>query len=199
MVELDHATARLTPPAWRSLAGFAVRCACLLALLLAPWPGLGEAYGHAATAVGNALLARVDRSHVAMTFVTPLATAFTTELRASPLAGSQIVVPIELRTLAFIPTAAFIALSLAEGLPHRRRIGVRFVLGFAALQLFLLISLIVPLLLFFAEPQPLHLLDLSRPVYWVLTLFYRSLVAPPGMIYAIPFLSWGWLRWRFSS
>lgn len=66
--------------------------------------------------------------------------------------------------------------------------------GLAALQLFLLVSLIVPLLLLFAAPQPLHLIELDAPVHWVLTLFYRSLVAPPGMIYAIPFLWWWWLR-----
>lgn len=199
MVELGHTTAPLSPLDWRGLAGFAVRCAALLALLLAPWPGLGEAYGHAATVFGNAVLAQFESARVAMEFVTPPATAFTTELRASLLAGGQGVrVPIELRTLAFIPTAAFIALSLAEDLPHRRRIGLRLLVGLGALQLFLIFSLIVPLLLLFAAPEPLHLIELDRPVHWGLTLFYRSLVAPPGMIYVVPFSCWWLLRTSYG-
>jgi hypothetical protein len=191
-------------PSLRSVLGFGARFACVLALLLAPWPGLGKAYGAAATKFGNAVLAPFESSRVQMIFVEPDSSAptsvgFTTVLVAQDLnSGKPLQIPIELRTLAFIPTAAFIALVLAD---HRRR-GVRrtalqLFSGLTILQLFLCVSLVVPIVLFFAEPLPMHLWTLSAPVYWTMTVFYRSLVAPPGMIYAVPLLLWLTLRTVF--
>ena len=70
--------------------------------------------------------------------------------------GQALQIPVELRTLAFIPTACSLALVLAD--VWRRPTGrAALELAFNALLLhvFLLASLLVPLCLFFAEPEPI--------------------------------------------
>lgn len=196
------ARAVLKVPPLRVMLGLGARFVCLLALLLAPWPGVGEAYGALATHYGNALIAPFSSPRVEVVFTAPDAapgaepTPFATVLRVRELSTRRgLRIPFELRTLAFIPTAAFIALVLAD--TKRRNWRTRawqLLLGVGVLHLFLSVSLAVPLFLFFAEPKPLQLLPLNAGVYWTLTWFYRSLVAPPGMIYAVPLALWLLLR-----
>ena len=69
-------------------------------------------------------------------------------------------------------------------------------LGLCLLHAILLVSILGPLALFFSDPQPMQLWTLSNFVSWPLTVFYRSFVAPPGMIYVVPFGLWLWLRRR---
>lgn len=185
--------ASLKPPSTRSVLWFGVRFAFVLALLLAPWPGLGETYSAGVTRLGNALTV-FESSHAQFEFVRPGENepAFSSVLRARDAAtGQRLQVPIELRTLTFIPTMTFIALVLASSAGRSlRRSALQLLVGLAGLQLFLVFSLLAPLCLFFAEPQPMQLIRLSAPVYDALTIFHRALVAPPGMAYAVPFLWW---------
>lgn len=182
-------------PSPRRALWFGVRFACVLAVLLAPWPGLGDAYGAGFTKLGNALLSPFEFSRAHFAFGVPEPgepTEFSSVLRARDTAtGRRLQVPIELRTLTFIPTMTFIALVLAGSLARGlRRTGIQLLAGLAVLQIFLVFSLLVPLCLFFSEPRPMQLITLSSPVYDALTIFHRALVAPPGMAYAVPLLWW---------
>lgn len=182
-------------PTLRSALWFGARFACVLALLMAPWPGLGEAYGALVTKLGNVLLSCFEQSRAHLEFGLPDAaepSAFTSVLRARDLAsGLALQIPIELRTLTFLPTSTFIALVLAGSVGRAvRRSALQLFAGLALLQLFLVSSLLVPICLFFAEPRPMQLLHMSTLVYGVLTIFHRALVAPPGMAYAIPLMLW---------
>jgi len=181
---------------------FCVRLSFWLVVLLAPWPGLGEAYSRAAGAVGNALVGICKFDGVLLHFDLPRATAgvadtgFGTELAIRNLAtGQALRIPIELRTLTFIPSAAFLALTLASCIWRDRRGPLVLIAGLAVLHVFLSVSLAVPILLFFANPLPMQLLELSTPVQWAMNVFYRSLVAPPGMIYAVPLAVWLSMLW----
>jgi hypothetical protein len=191
-------------PPKRELAWFLIRLAGLLGLFMYPWPGAGHAYGRAAGALGNILLGDPSSHPAALLHFdaptdAPDASAgdeYATELRAfSRTTGEALTVPIDLRTLTYVPSAVFVALTLASTIWVGLR-GITVLLaGLALLHAFLLISLVVPLLLFFADPQPMQLLELSTPLRWIMNIFYRSLVAPPGMIYAVPALIWLLMLW----
>jgi hypothetical protein len=71
--------------------------------------------------------------------------------------------------------------------------------GLTLLHGFLLISIANPILLFFANPLPMKLVELSVPLQWLLNVFYRSLVAPPSMTYAVPALVWLLMLWVVPS
>lgn len=185
-------SAGLKLPALRSVLWFGARFACALAVLLAPWPRLGQAYSASATELGNALLSWVESSRAQLAFAQSDSTAFSTVLHAQLLrTGRELQIPIELRTLAFIPTAALFALVFADAWRRPlRRTALLLVLSALVLETFLLVSLIVPICLFFADPQPMQLFQMDPTLHMILTIFYRSVVSPPGMIYAIPFAVW---------
>lgn len=185
---------QLGPALW-----FGLRLASLLGVFMYPWPFVGELYSDAAGTVGNLLLGDASAT---LHFARPKAQSelagdrFSTELRArGPDALAPVRVPIDLRTLTFIPTVVFLALTLATPLWRSPRGVTVLVLGLIVLHGFLIASIAIPLALLFAEPQPLHLLDIGSPFRHVLDVVYRSLVAPPGMAYAIPMLLWLALLW----
>lgn len=168
----------------------------VLAFLLAPWPHLGEMYGAAATSFGNFLLRALESTRIEAGFVAE-DVGFVTVLRVRDVDTRQALqIPIELRTLAFVPAATFVALTFSERLRLTRRAAWRSVIGLCLLHALLLVSMLVPLALFFSDPQPMQLWTLSNFVSWPLIVFYRSFVAPPGMIYVVPFGLWLWLRRR---
>lgn len=100
------------------------------------------------------------------------------------------VVPIDLRSLVFLPTAAFIGLSIAVSLKSVREHLLLLGLGLLILEPLLLALVALPLLSFLGGTGPILVFSLSRPVHAILQILYRALVAPPGMAYALPLLLW---------
>ncbi|HEX7669597.1 MAG TPA: hypothetical protein VF395_08440, partial [Polyangiaceae bacterium] len=101
---------------------FLLRFICILAVYLLPFRPIGNLYGGVAAALGNLTLGEDLHSGVALRFASPTRVCdddaacdgFGIELRAaSTRTRASVRVPIDLRTLAYIPTAVFIALSIA--------------------------------------------------------------------------------------
>jgi hypothetical protein len=183
---------------------FALRFGCILAVYAYPWRPIGSAYSGIATALANWIVGGAPHGETLLSFARleqsaahgSLADAFNMVLRAeNTTTGSTITIPIDLRTLTYIPTVVFIALSVAAPIWQGTR-GTRVLLfGLAVLQVFLTLSIAVPLLLFFGNPQPMHLVDLGPASYRILSVLYRALVAPPGMAFAVPGLLWLIMLW----
>lgn len=105
-------------------------------------------------------------------------------------------VPVDLRSLVFLPSAAFIALSIAVKLRSAREHLQLLGLGLLILEPVLLLLVSLPLLSFLGGTGPILAFRLSRTTHVILQVLYRALVAPPGMTYAIPlFLWWGMVAW----
>jgi hypothetical protein len=183
---------------------FLLRFTCILAVYLLPFRPIGNAYGGIAAAVGNLTLGNAPHSGTVLRFAPPddaggedpAPDAFSIELRAkNARTRSPIRVPIDLRTLAYIPTAVFVALSIAAPIWQGARGAIVLIGGLAVLQVFLALSIAAPLVLFFANPAPMHLVDLSPTWHRILDILYRALVAPPGMAFAIPGILWLLMIW----
>jgi hypothetical protein len=181
---------RLLP---RSLA-FIARFVCALFLLLSAWPYVARPYGACLATLGNAL--KPGRAQAVLEFSVPTfephaAESFALMFSARQLSASTVIsVPIDLRNLAYLPTACLLALALATPLWRIRRGLLLLAAALVLLHIFLVASLAMPLVLLFAGPRPLHLIDLSPLLHAALDVLYRALVAPPGMAYAIPGLLW---------
>jgi hypothetical protein len=181
---------------------FSWRFVLLLCVYLFPWRPVGAAYGGAAAALGNLAVGNALHSTVLMRFrsTAPEATdardAFGVELRAEDTeTGSVVRVPIDLRTLAYLPTAVFVSLCIAAPIWNEIRGAIVLLSGLCALQAFLVGSIAVPLLLFLANPTPMHLVELGPVSYRILDVLYRSLVAPPGMAFVVPGGIWLLALW----
>lgn len=111
-------------------------------------------------------------------------------LTITPALGSPALVPIDLRALLLLPTAAFIALVIATPFGQWRRNAQLLLWGLPLLELLLLGLTATPLLSFLGGTGPVQAFQLSRATHTVLQLVYRALVAPPGMAFALPLLLW---------
>lgn len=174
---------------------FAFAFVCVFAGLALPSPGLGPRYVRLHTALGNAVVADVERpSGVVLRFEaepSPAPHPWQTTLVVSPPGAAQpLLMPIELRSLMFLPTVAFIALVLAAPLGSWRKNLRLLLLGLPLLELLLLVLNSLPLLSFLGGTGPVQAFSLSLPLHALLQILYRALVAPPGMAYAIPLLLW---------
>jgi hypothetical protein len=147
-------------------------------------------------ALGNALKPESSQAILELSvpsFDPHAAESFALLFSARKLASSvNVNVPIDLRNLAYLPTACCIALALAT--PLKRGFWL-LPAALLILHVFLVASLATPLVLFFAEQAPLHLIDLTPLTHAILDVLYRALVAPPGMAYAIPGILWVALLW----
>lgn len=186
---------KLNPVARRYLE-LAFAFVCVFAGLAWPSPGLGPTYARMHTALGNAVVegARLS-SGVALRFEAgPQQVAEhpwqTTLVVAPPAPAQPVLMPIELRSLMFLPTAAFIALALAVPLGSWRRNLRLLLLGLPLLELLLLVLMALPLLSFLGGMGPVRAFTLSAPLHAILQILYRALVAPAGMAYALPLLLW---------
>jgi len=101
-------------------------------------------------------------------------------------------VPIDLRTLVYLPSAAFVALGIAAPLSSVRAHLRLLALGLLILEPLLLLLVALPLLSFLGGTGPVQAFELSRATHVVLQVLYRALVAPLGMAYAVPLFIW-WL------
>jgi hypothetical protein len=181
----------------------------VLTVCLIPWPRLGEVYGTMA-AMGNVVvgerpigaggLLRFDAPRHPEDSEAASDATYPVELSArNARTGALVRVPIDLRTLTFVPTAVFVALAMASPIWKGARGPVVLVSGLVILQVFLVGSIAVPLFLFFSNPHPMRLFHPSPLFSHALTVAYRSLGAPPGMAFAIPGLLWLALMWLIPA
>jgi hypothetical protein len=182
-------------PDRRTVASFAIAFVVFLAILMAPWPGLGIAYGRAVTATGNLFVAgHAFESGASLVFedasegTSAKKFAWQTRLVVRNAAGRRVNVPIDLRTLAYLPTAAFVALALALPFRDRRRKGFVAIVGLALMQPITAFLVALPLFPFLGGGGPIRVFELGSVSSSLMEVAYRALVAPPGMTYAIPAL-----------
>lgn len=183
-------------PAQRVLGFLAAFCGVFLGLALLH--GFGPVYAKVHAALGNAIIhgARLA-SGVELRFEANDAELLREPWRItlhviSALPEPDAYVPIDLRSLVFLPSAAFIALSIAVKLRSAREHLQLLALGLVILEPVLLLLVSLPLLSFLGGTGPILAFRLERTTHVVLQVLYRALVAPPGMTYAIPlFLWWG--------
>jgi hypothetical protein len=176
------------------LGGFLVSFACVfggLSLL----HGVGPSYTRAYAALGNALIGGQLASGITLQFRATgaelAASPWRVTLRVEPKPpGRPVEVPIDARSLLYLPSAAFLALAVAARLRslgmHLQLIGI----GLLVLEPLLLFSIATPLLSFLGGTGPVRAFTLGRPSHVLLQVWYRALVAPPGMAYAVPLLVW---------
>lgn len=173
---------------------------CIFAGLSLPSRGLGPIWVQAHALVGSALLPAALDSGVKLSFQvdqTSLAQGpWTLPLLVEPPAPrAALTVPMDLRTLSFLPTACFVALAIATPLASRR-LNVRLLLvGLAILEPLLLCLNALPLLSFLGGTGPVRAFQLGLAAHALLQVLYRALVASPAMAYALPFFLW-WLLVR---
>lgn len=103
-----------------------------------------------------------------------------------------VLVPIDVRTLLYLPTAAFLALAVAVRLRSPREHLQLIAIGLLILEPLLVLLVSLPLLSFLGGTGPIQAFMLNRPTHVLLQILYRALVVPPGMAYAVPLFLW-WL------
>ena len=161
-----------------------------------PGRGLGPYYVAAHVALGNAFLeGRQLQSQVRLGLVATreqlaVEPRQATLVIAPPSSAPPVQVPIDLRVLAFLPTAAFIALAVAVPLGSRRRHLLVLAVGLPLLELLLLGLIAAPLLSFLGGTGPVQAIHLGRAAHTLLQIVYRAFVVPPGMTFAVPLLLW---------
>lgn len=181
-----------------TIAQFLFAFACVLGGLALPSPGLGPSYARLHAALGNQLVeGNTFERGVEMHFETNDAELakypWQVTLRITdPARQGPVLVPFELRTLLFLPSATFIALALAAPLGAARRNARVLGQGLLILVPTLLLLTALPLLSFLGGTGPVRAFRLPPLLHALFQTIYRALVAPPGMMYALPLLLW-WL------
>ncbi len=180
---------------------------CVFGGLSLPFAGLGRAYAGAHAALGNALLPGSLASGAQLTFramaeLKPALDedgAWSLTLLVTPLPPAvPLQVPMDLRTLVYLPAACFVALALATpGASVRRKLAVLGA-GLAILQPLLWLLLALPVVSFLGGTGPVRVFSLGLGAHTVLQIAYRALVASPGMAYVIPLLLWWALCGRLA-
>lgn len=180
---------------------------CVFGGLSLPFAGLGRVYAGVHAALGNALLSSSLESGVQLVFrsaseVNPAeasAGAWSLTLLVTPLApAGPLQMPMDLRTLVYLPTACFVALALATPLAPLRRKLAALGSGLAILQPLLWLLVALPVVSFLGGTGPVRAYSLGLATHTVLQILYRALVASPGMAYVIPLLLWWALCGRLA-
>jgi hypothetical protein len=187
--------AQLAASAPREITRFLGAFLCVfagLALLRGPGPIYARAHAEVANVLVDGLrFSSGERLHFEAP--KPNEDPWRVTLHIAPvLTGPRADVPIDLRSLVFLPTAAFIGLAIAVSLRSVREHLLLLATGLLILEPLCLALVALPLLSFLGGTGPIRVFSLSRPIHVVLQVLYRGLVAPPGMAYAVPLFVW-WL------
>jgi hypothetical protein len=175
----------------------ALRFVFIASLLVFPWPFTGRAYGRLVAAVASSVLAGLVDDSVAWQpgscvggEVAPH-DSWQLPVRAQDRVSGQVVVAaLDLRRSGYLAGALLVALALATSLSWSRR----WLLVASGCALAALLPLL-PLLSLFSGHLPIVAFPLGPVERQVADHAYRSLVAPPGMAYAVPGLLWLLLVW----
>lgn len=168
---------------------------CVFCGLSLPFAALARIYVQAHAALGNALLPSSLDSGVQLAFRSMSDSAsgelWSLTLLVTPLApASPLQMPMDLRTLVYLPTACWVALVLATPAASYWRKLTLLGAGLAILQPLLWVLLALPVLSFLGGTGPVRAFTLGLGTHTVLQILYRALVASPGMAYVIPLFVW---------
>lgn len=171
----------------RLWAQFLGRAAIFFVLFALPWPGVAEAYtGALADGLGVMLGRSGPPAEVAFRGGEPGAGAWDVVTHVSDgKSGESLETALDARRTGYLPSVVFLALVLASRFAWRKK------LVLAASGLFCLHLLaLLPILSFWSGRLPIVAYELDEPVRIVVDVLYRALVAPLGMVYALPGLLW---------
>jgi hypothetical protein len=168
-----------------------LRFALVLALVLAPWPGLGRAFSDAVGAIGTALAEPLSAaSNVTFLLRSPKPIEAQPDWRAvisvrqdfpdGPVVHAG---AIDLRRAGYLQLAAFVALAVAWPPRGRRRALLAATVALAIVST----AMVLPVLAFLS---PIGAVHLGAWLDTLVSLASRALVAAPGMAYAVPGLAW---------
>jgi hypothetical protein len=187
----------------RRVVEFCFGFACVFAGLVLPRRGLGPAYVSLLASLGNRLLPSGLGSGVTLDFRLssdglehePWLLPLNVTALAPP---SNLSIPIDVRSLLFVPLACFVALVVATPLGGWRKNARLLVIGVLVLQPLLLLLAALPVLSFLGGTGPVRAFELGTATHTALQILYRALVAPPAMAFALPLFSW-WVLLKTSS
>ena len=183
-------------PRARVIIQFLFAFSCVFAGLALPSPGIGPAYVRAHAALANEIVAGATfMGGVTLHFDASAPDAATHPWQLTlqihdPARRGPVLMPIDLRTLLFLPVVAFIGLAIAAPLRSAAYNARVLALGILILEPTLLLLTALPLLSFLGGTGPVRAFQLSPITHVIFQILYRSLVAPPGMMYALPLLLW---------
>ena len=179
----------------RTLTSRPARFVALLTVLMLPWPGLGPTYARAVGAIARTATSGANPS-VTLRFTVPDAGgpaggSWRLDVFAEDtVTGQYVQTALDLRRGGYIASAVFVALALATRTRPRKKL-ILLACGVSVLQLLPLL----PLLSFFSGKLPVRVFDLGAAANVLIEIAYHTLVAPPGMAYAVPALLWLLLVW----
>lgn len=186
-----------TPRPWLD---FVFAFVCIFAGLSLPLPGVESNYLGVQRALCSAILPSSLPSGVGLSLLQSApggqnAAWSLTLLVEPPAPQAPITVPMDLRTLLYLPTACFVALALATpGASLRRRCAL-LLRGLLILEPLLLGLLALPVISLLGGTGPVRAFSLGLGAHTVLQIVYRALVASPGMTYVIPLVLW----WQLAA
>ncbi len=173
-------------PWWRFLSRFIP----LLVLLMWPWPGLAPSFSDAFTGICNAF-AGVDVGWDSEVHFTPNYSPehpwWVQVSVTNVLTGEALGFPLDLRTIAYLRIAMFVALALALPIWKTRRGLTAVGLGFTLLMV-VNVSTVATILLQLLGMA--HVVSLGPFTHSVLYVGILSLLSYPAMSFAIPGLIW---------
>jgi hypothetical protein len=177
----------------KAVSTFVLRFVLVLGLFFLPLPVIGQTYAGAFSNVATLVAPRTLRDGaVSLRFAgsapsKPWEVVMAAEDR---VARRKISVPIETRSLSYVPLSVFVALALATPVADPRR--ERRILGFGLLTMLVLVGVLIaaPLLLLLGGASQVRGFELSVGTKVFLELVHRALVSPPGMAFAVPGLVW---------
>ena len=175
------------------MRAFALRFLLLLAVFFAPLAVIGQTYAGAFRNVAALLAPSTFREgEVSIGFTGPSESKpwEVVMLAEDRVTARKISVPIETRSLSYVPLAVFMALALSTPVRDSRREGQ--ILGFGLLCMLTLMGVLIaaPLLLLLGGASPVRAFELGVGSRLFLELVHRALVSPPGMAFAVPALVW---------
>jgi len=165
---------------------FVARFAVIFAVLIAPWPHVGEVFSIGfSIASTTALETFVDERDVVARFAPPPhpkagLEEWNVEFTATDVhSGRSTQLPFDARGLAYVPFATLVALAFATPLERGRR---RLILlgGSALLVVRLVLAIALPLAVLFRTIGP------QSAAASVAQAVFRALIEPPDMTYATP-------------
>jgi hypothetical protein len=183
--------------------------ACLLALLLAPWPGLDRAFCTAFCGLSNTfglerrldsgLLMRfepatpnsLDSAHAHVSWHALLVVENPSTARATRLGFNT-------RSTTYVPAAAFLAFALAARAWKRTRAWPSVAAGAFATLSFSALALTLSVARFLALPR-VSGIELTQSSVALLDAIFGAWIVPPGMAYAVPLLGGCLMLWLSRS
>ena len=192
-------SSRSRSPVARALTSWPARFFYLFTVLMLPWPGLGRAYAGFVSAVADAAFGGWAPA-TTLRFTNPDdgaagAQAWQLKIYAEDtLTGKYVQTALDLRRGGYIAVAVFAALALVTPIRWSKRLGLLAV-GLSILQIIPLL----PLLSFFSGKLPVQVFHFASVLQSAIEVAYHTLVAPPGMAYAVPAMLWLLLVWLIDA